>query len=160
MIQYKASVQALIPIYENNLKTAMEALVKRKKLLAHGLVSKRDIDAGEQAVKDAQTQLDQTRQQLTESDQLIAEANAESIKPPGAVPTGRYTSNAAVMRYNGATGWSITRHQRWKASSHRSSAGNFRSARSVSRRLITVWDSIIETQSMSRCVLTAPRAKL
>ena len=106
--QYKASVQALIPIYENNLKTAMEALVKRKELLAQGLVSKRDIDAGEQAVKGAQTQLDQTRQQLTESDQLIAEANAESVKPPGAAPTGRYTSNAAVMRYNGAAGWSIT----------------------------------------------------
>ena len=42
--QYKASVQALIPIYENNLKTAMEALVKRKELLTQGLVSKRDID--------------------------------------------------------------------------------------------------------------------
>ena len=61
IIQYKASVKALIPIYENNLKTAMEALVKRKELLVQGLVSKRDIDSGEQAVKDAQTQLDQTR---------------------------------------------------------------------------------------------------
>ena len=104
----KTSVQALIPIYENNLKTATEALEKRKELFAQGLVSKRDIEAGEQAVKDAQTQLDQTRQQLTESDQLIAEANAESIKPLGAAPTGRYTSNAAVMRYNGVGGWVIT----------------------------------------------------
>ena len=106
--QYKASVQALIPIYENNLKTAMEALVKRKQLFAQGLVSKRDIDAGEQAAKEAQTQLDQTRQQLTESDQLIAEATAESIKPLGAAPKGRYTSNTAVMRYNGVGGWAIT----------------------------------------------------
>ena len=106
--QYKASVQALIPIYENSLKSATEALVKRKELFAQGLVSKRDIDAGEQAVKDAQTQLDQTRQQLTESDQLIAEADAEAIKPLGAAPTGRYTSNAAVMRYNGVGGWAIT----------------------------------------------------
>jgi hypothetical protein len=98
----------LIPIYENNLKTATEALEKRKELFAQGLVSKRDIEAGEQAVKDAQTQLDQTRQQLTESDQLIAEANAESIKPLGPERTGRYTSNAAVMRYNGVGGWVIT----------------------------------------------------
>ena len=105
--QYKASVQALIPHYENNLKTATEALAKRKELFAQGLVSKRDIEAGEQAVKDAQTQLDQTHQQLTESDQLIAEANAESVKPSGSTATGRYTSNAAVMRYNGVGGWAI-----------------------------------------------------
>ena len=105
--QYKASVQALIPHYENNLKTATEALSKRKELFAQGLVSKRDIDAGEQAVAEAQAQLDQTRQQLTESDQLIAEANAESIKPLGSAATGRYTSNAAVMRYNGVGGWAI-----------------------------------------------------
>ena len=105
--QYKASVQALIPIYENNVKTATEALVKRTELFAQGLVSKRDVDAAEQAVKDAQTQLDQTRQQLTESDQLIAEASAESIKPLGAAPTGRYASSAAVMRYNGVGGWAI-----------------------------------------------------
>ena len=78
--QYKATVQALIPHYEDTLKTANEALEKRKELFSKGLISKRDIDAGEQAIKDAQTQLDQARAQLTESDQLIAEANAELIK--------------------------------------------------------------------------------
>lgn len=106
--QYKATVQALIPHYEDTLKTANEALEKRKELFSKGLISKRDIDAGEQAIKDAQTQLDQARAQLTESDQLIAEANAELIKPASPSRTGRYTTNAAIMRYNGAGGWAIT----------------------------------------------------
>jgi hypothetical protein len=106
--QYKTTVNALIPHYEDNLKTATEALEKRKDLFAKGFISKRDVEAGEQAVKDAQAQLDQARAQLTESDQLIAEATAESIKPAPRSTTGRYTTNAAVMRYNGAGGWAIT----------------------------------------------------
>src|SRR4030095_7615320 len=106
--QYKASVNALIPHYEENLKTVTEALEKRKQLFEKGFVSKRDIDAGEQAVKDAQAQLDQARAQLTESDQLIAEANAELIKPASPSSVGRYAASPAVMRYNGAGSWAIT----------------------------------------------------
>src|SRR5215471_17849789 len=105
--QYKASVQALIPNYEDSLKAATEALEKRKELFEKGLVSKRDIETAEQAVKDAQAQLDQARRQMTESDQLIAEASAEPIRPAGPGSTGRYTSKSAVMRYSGAGGWAI-----------------------------------------------------
>jgi len=107
--QYKASVQTLIPHYEANLKTATEMLEKRKELLAQGLVSQKDIQAGEQAVKDAQTQLNQAQAQLTESDQLLAEATAELSKPSiPAERTGRYTTRAAVMRYEGVGGWALT----------------------------------------------------
>lgn len=106
--QYKATVAALIPHYENNLKTATEALEKRKELFAKGFVSKLDIDAGAQAVKDAQAQLDQARAQLTESDQLIAEANTELVKPASPSRNGRYTTKAAVMRYSGAGTWAIS----------------------------------------------------
>lgn len=107
--QYKASVQTLIPHYEANLKTATEMLEKRKELLAQGLVSQRDVDAGEQAVKDAQVQLNQARAQLTESDELLAEATAELSKPSIPIAkTGRYTTRAAVLRYEGVGGWAIT----------------------------------------------------
>jgi hypothetical protein len=109
--KYKASVEALMPHYEANLKTANEALEKRKALFAQGLVSKRDLEAGDQAVKDAQTQLDQARRELAESDELIAEANAETAKPAspsGSAGTGRYTTTAAVMRYNGTGGWAVS----------------------------------------------------
>lgn len=105
--QYKASVKALIPHYEESLKAATDAVEKRKELFEKGLVSKRDIEQAEQALKDAQVQLDQARHQLVETDQLIAEATAESAKPAGPSSTGRYASKSAVMRYSGASGWAI-----------------------------------------------------
>lgn len=108
--KYQKSVQALIPHYEASLKTAAEALEKRKTLFAQGLISKAELDAADQAVKDAQTQLDQTRRQLVESDQMIAEVRAESTGPgsSGTSGSGRYTARAAVMRYSGTGGWAIS----------------------------------------------------
>src|SRR5499427_4651831 len=105
--QYQASVKALIPHYEESVKTATEAVEKRKELFEKGLVSKRDIDVAEQALKDAQAQLDQARHRLLETDQLIAEATAEPTEPAGPSSTGRYASKSAVMRYSGAGGWAI-----------------------------------------------------
>lgn len=109
--QYKASVAALIPHYQESLKTATESLDIRKELFTRGLISKRDLELSEQAVKDAEAQLDQTQRQLTESDQLIAEAKAELVKPwspSGSGKTGHYTARSAVMRYNGTGGWALS----------------------------------------------------
>jgi hypothetical protein len=109
--QYKASVESLVPIYENALKTATETLEKRKELLEKGFISRRDFEASEQAVKDAQTRLEEARKQITESDHLIAEARAieetagRKIVVPS--PKGGHTTASAVMRYNGARGWSL-----------------------------------------------------
>jgi hypothetical protein len=108
--RYKASVEALIPHYQDNLKTAAESLEKRKELFARGLISKRDLELSEQAVKDARSELDQTQAQLMESDHLIAEAKAEvmnSGSPSGPGKTGHYTASSAVMRYNGTGGWAL-----------------------------------------------------
>lgn len=109
--KHQASVQALIPHYEASLKTATEALEKRKALFAQGLVSKAELDAGDRAVKDAQIQLDEARRQLVESDQVMAEARAELARPAspsGSPGSGRYTTHAAVMRYSGTAGWAIS----------------------------------------------------
>lgn len=110
--QYKASVEALIPLYENELKLAAETLEQRKQLFAQGIISKRDMEAGEQAVKDAREQLDRAREQLTESDHLIAEAKAEAEMAKKPVPSistqaGRYTTASAVMRSGGAGAWTL-----------------------------------------------------
>jgi hypothetical protein len=111
--QYKASVAALIPMYENALKAATATLEQRKTLYEQGVISKRDLEAGEQAVKQAQAQLDQSRKQITEADQLVAEVKAElelaRIKPAPSISNkvGGYAATSAILRSTGSGGWSI-----------------------------------------------------
>lgn len=109
--QYKASVEVLIPIYESQLKTATEMAEARKQLFAEGIISKRDLELSEQAVKEAQARLDEARKQITESDHLIAEVKAEmeaeKLKPAAPAVKSRYYATAAVMRSNGSSGWSL-----------------------------------------------------
>jgi hypothetical protein len=108
--KYKASVEALIPFYERALKSANETVEKRKELYASGIISKRDLEAGQQAVKAAQTQLEQARNQITESDQLIVEAKAEAelaARKPSLPSRGTYTATSAILRNSGSAGWTI-----------------------------------------------------
>jgi hypothetical protein len=113
--EYKTSVEALIAIYEAEVKAASERLEKRKELFAQGLVAKRDLEAGEQEIKQAQASLDQARNQIVEADHLIAEAKAEEIErlkpatPAISRRSGGYTANTAILRYGGASGWTIAR---------------------------------------------------
>ena len=74
--KYKATVEALIPIYQRELSSARETLETRKGLLEKGLVSKRDVEQSEQAVAEATRKIDETKRQLAESDQLIASTKA------------------------------------------------------------------------------------
>jgi F0F1-type ATP synthase membrane subunit b/b' len=111
--QYKASVQALIPMYEAALKEATEMAEKRKQLYADGIISKRDLDASGQAVQEAQARLDEARKQLTDSDHLIAEAKAELEEANARARTpaarGGYTATSAIMRSSGSAGWTLAR---------------------------------------------------
>ena len=106
--QHKKSVETLIPFYENAVAAAREALEKRKELLAKGLISRHELESGEQALKKAEAELDQVRGQLTESDHVIAEARAdeETARRSWASPKG-YTTRAAIMRYGGVGGWAL-----------------------------------------------------
>ena len=113
--EYKASVEELIKIYEAALRTATERLEKRKEIFAQGLISKRDLEAGEQEIKQAQANLDEARSQIVEADQMLAEAKAEELErlkpvPPSASrKPGGYTASPAILRYGGAGGWTLAR---------------------------------------------------
>jgi hypothetical protein len=113
--EYKASVEELITIYEAALKTATETLEKRKEIFAQGLISKRDLEASEQEIKQAQANIDEARKQIIEADQLIAEAKAEEMErlrpaPPSVSrKSGGYTATSAILRYGGSSGWTLAR---------------------------------------------------
>jgi hypothetical protein len=109
--KYKTTVEALIPIYERELNSAKEALEARKGLLEKGLVSKRDVEQSEQAVVEATRKIDETKRQLTESDQLIASTTAELEldrgKPVSHSKFGTFSATNAILRYPGSSGWTI-----------------------------------------------------
>ncbi|HSE98491.1 MAG TPA: hypothetical protein VLD57_09530, partial [Blastocatellia bacterium] len=105
---------SLIPVQEEELKTATETLEKRKELFEQGFISKRELEESEQAVKAAQARIEQARKQISESDELIAQAKAEQemasrkIVVPSRSSSGNYNATAAMMRYNGTAGWSLS----------------------------------------------------
>jgi hypothetical protein len=109
--EYKASVQTLIPMYERSLAQATEALELRKQLFSKGIVSKRDLETGEQAVKEARAKLDEARKQLVDSDHLIAEVLAEQEaaknRPAAVARAGKYSSSPAILRSSGSAGWTL-----------------------------------------------------
>lgn len=112
--QYKASLEALLPIYERALASATDSHERRKELYAQGVISGRDLEASGQAAREAQAPVEETRRQITESDQLLLEAMAEPepSRPdprPRQAATLRYRTTSAVLRYSGAGNWSLAR---------------------------------------------------
>jgi hypothetical protein len=111
---YRASLEALIPIHERALKEATEAVEKRKELYAQGIISKLDLDRSQEAIIEAQAALDRTRKQIVESDHMLAEAKAEedsaklkSASPSRSARSAGYSATAAILRSSGSRGWSI-----------------------------------------------------
>jgi hypothetical protein len=110
--QYKASLEALLPIYERALQAASLSFDERKELFAQGVISRRDLEASLQAKQEAQVQVEETRRQITESDQLLVEAltEPEPVKPaasPRQPTILRYRTTTAVKPYSNSGNWSL-----------------------------------------------------
>jgi len=100
---YKKALEDLLALQEADVKTASETVERRKALVEQQIVSKRELEESERALAGAQAKVRETRQQMTETDQLIAEATAE--KQLALMPTprvGATVSNAVLIRYSGA----------------------------------------------------------
>ena len=112
--QYIASIEALLPIYENALKAATESHETQKQLYAQGIASKHELETSEQAVTAAQSQLDGARKEISEAVELLAEVKAEEelanlkpIAPQQKTEPPRYKTTSVVLRYSGSIPWSL-----------------------------------------------------
>src|SRR5690349_11873909 len=74
---YKDSLQKLLAFEEADVKSATETLEKRRALLDQNIISKKEVQESEQAVVAAQSKVNDTKKQIGESDNLIAEASGE-----------------------------------------------------------------------------------
>jgi hypothetical protein len=115
--EYKASLGKLLPFYENEVKKAEENLEKSKKLLAEGLIPKKQVEDNERELAVAKQKIAETNRAMTSADQQVAavlveaEANEEIAKNLRLAKQG-LVRTAAFTRYTGAGGWNLS--DAWK----------------------------------------------
>ncbi len=105
---YKVSLEKLLPFEEDQRKRAAEIVEIRKRLVAEGLASKRELEESERRLADAEVKLTGTRRHLGEADAMIAEASGESQLARLSARPGSYYTTAALIRYNGTARWALT----------------------------------------------------
>jgi len=115
--EYKASLDKLRASYEKNVVKAELELTKSKELFAAGLISKKDLDASEQAVAGAKDKVAEVDRSNAAADSQIAdtllEAQAEAkLRTSKPIPKGGLVSTAAMIRFNGGGAWVLS--DAWK----------------------------------------------
>jgi len=69
--EYKASLQKLLTLYQDNLKRAEERRGQMQQLLADGLVSQREVEQSDTAVSEATLKVTSVEQQIAGADTRI-----------------------------------------------------------------------------------------
>jgi hypothetical protein len=115
--EYKASLEKLLKIYEDNVKKAEEKVTVSKKLLAEGLIAKAQADESEHALALEKQKVADTRRELTNADAQIAgvlleTAADEEIAKNLHLAKQRLIRTSAFTRYTGAGGWNLS--DAWK----------------------------------------------
>ncbi len=112
--EYKQSLQKVIDLNEKNLKDASDRNAKLQELFAQGIISKRDLDAGQTKIAELQAGLALTKKQLSEADNILTEASIfEQLGKIAVVPKGKvlipgYVATPAYIRYSGTARWTLT----------------------------------------------------
>jgi outer membrane efflux protein len=113
---YKASLEKLRASYEKNVVKANERLTQSKELFAAGLISKKELEAGERAVAEAQEKVTEVDHRMTTADTQIAEtlieAETEKKLRRIRIPKGGIVRTTALIRYNGTAAWALS--DAWK----------------------------------------------
>jgi len=104
--EYKASLQKLLALQEDDVKSATQTVEKRKELLAQAIISKRELEESERTLSAAQDKVADTKKQIGDADNLIAEASAE--EQLSKLGPGSYQATAALIRYNGPATWVLS----------------------------------------------------
>ena len=115
--EYKASLGKLLPYYENDVKKAEENLQKSKKLLAEGLIPKKQVEENERELAVAKQKIAETNRALTSADEQIAAVLVEAAANDEIAKNLRLAKQslvrtAAFTRYTGAGGWNLS--DAWK----------------------------------------------
>lgn len=106
---YQESLSRLLELQKQDETRAAELVEKRKQLLELGLIALREVAASEQELVIAREKSAETRTQIDQAQQLIAEVEAaeELAKTPPAAPSTTHTTRL-LIRYAGTSRWSLS----------------------------------------------------
>jgi hypothetical protein len=108
---YKASLEKLRASYERDVVKAEGRLALSQGLFAQGLISKKEVEAGELAVAVANDKVNEVKLRIVTADTQIAqtllEAETEKQLAKTKVPKGGMVRTAAYIRYNGGAAWAL-----------------------------------------------------
>lgn len=109
IISYQAALGRVLAIHEQELARRSELAELRQDLYERGVLSKREFEDGQKALNDARTNVEDTQRAMAEADRMLSEARmAEALARLTPLPRGGYEETAGLVRYNGATAWSLT----------------------------------------------------
>ena len=108
LTDYRAKLEALLPLYEQERARATEQREQRRDLLERGIISRKEFEATEAAVQKAQAKIEDPPRAVADVDPALAEA-ATARAVAGRAPLGRggYEHTPTLIRYNGPTAWSL-----------------------------------------------------
>jgi hypothetical protein len=115
--EYKAHLGRLLPYQEKELKRAEENLEKSKKLLAEGLIPKKQVEENERELAVAKQKIAETNRAMTSADEQVAAVLVESaandeIAKNLRLAKQKLVRTASFTRYTGAGGWNLS--DSWK----------------------------------------------
>jgi len=109
---YKASLDKLLAIYEDNVKKAEDKVELSKKLLAEGLIAKAQFEETQRALDAEKQKVLETRRQMTNADAQIAGVLVETAADEEISKNLRFAKQSLIRtssftRYTGSGGWNL-----------------------------------------------------
>jgi hypothetical protein len=109
--KYRDSLEGLLTALKESARLETEAMEKKQKLIAEGLMTKRELEPYEQKLLSINHQISETNKRILQVDQFKVEViTLEQLakSPPKAYQAaGAYYDNTRYIRYNGTAAWSL-----------------------------------------------------
>jgi hypothetical protein len=111
--EYKASLQKLLSLYRNSVKRVEDRHEEMEKLLAEGLVSRREVEDAEAKVTEARLKVTGVEQQIAGADTQIANALIEiegekQLAKLGPMKKSSLVQTTSFIRFSGAGHWVLS----------------------------------------------------
>ncbi len=103
----RAGFEQLLAAYEQQLRSRLDELARRKKLYENGEVSKSFVMAAEHEVADTRAHMLEVQQWILEDDLALGEALAREEVLRNPLGLGGYAESKTLIRFNGGAKWSL-----------------------------------------------------